>query len=139
MQAFEGRASDRRSVDNRLGYQYCQNPSKPNRAICIVIRHGCRTQIIAAPGKTARPYFLAGHVLVAPSVDVERLTATYRLVGTVPLLSPLARYSRLLKYLSTFIVDKWDSKARLASLIKTYGETSSNLTYDITIIHAEDD
>ena len=86
-------------------------------------------------------------VLVAPFSDVERLTATYRLAGTIPILSPLARYPPLLTYLNNFIADKWDSKARIASLIQSHDrlnhapESSSNdgARYHITIIHAEDD
>lgn len=34
-------------------------------------------------------------VLVAPFANVELLTATYRVGGVIPLLSPLARFPRL--------------------------------------------
>ena len=85
-----------------------------------------------------QPTFVRGIILVAPFSDVESLTATYRLAGTVPLLSPVARFPTLLKRLNSFIADKWDSKARVASLIKAYGTTTPS-KYHIEIIHAEDD
>ena len=84
-----------------------------------------------------QPTFVRGLVLVAPFSDVESLTATYRLAGTIPLLSPVARFPTLLKRLNSFIADKWDSKARIAALIKAYDTSQSR--YHIEIIHAEDD
>ena len=84
-----------------------------------------------------QPTFVRGIILVAPFSDVESLTATYRLAGTLPLLSPVARFPTLLKRLNSFIADKWDSKVRIASLIRAYDTAPSK--YHIEIIHAEDD
>ena len=84
------------------------------------------------------PTYFAGLVLVAPFTDVEKLTATYRIAGTIPLLSPVARYPSLLRYFNTFIHDKWDSNARIISLIRHYIESESP-KYHIEVIHAEDD
>lgn len=41
------------------------------------------------------PVVFAGTVLVAPFVDVATFVSTYRVAGTIPILSPLAR-SRVL-------------------------------------------
>ena len=49
------------------------------------------------------PVVFAGTVLVASFVDTEILVATYRVAGTVPILSPLARIPLLFNYLQRFI------------------------------------
>jgi abhydrolase domain-containing protein 12 len=45
------------------------------------------------------PVVFAGTILVAPFVNVATLVATYRVAGTVPILSPLARIPLLFNYL----------------------------------------
>ena len=83
------------------------------------------------------PIVFAGTVLVAPFVDVATLVSTYRVGGTIPLLSPLARFPRLFNYLSTFIQVKWSSNDRIAEYIRAM--EANRETYRLTIIHAEDD
>ena len=83
------------------------------------------------------PIVFAGIILVAPFVDVATLVATYRIAGTIPILSPLARFPTLFKYLSTFIQDKWSSKDRIADYIRT--NEANGKKYQLTLIHAEDD
>lgn len=83
------------------------------------------------------PIIFAGTVLVAPFVDVATLVSTYRVGGTIPLLSPLARFPRLFNYLSTFIRVKWSSKDRIAEYIRA--NEANRERYRLTIIHAEDD
>ncbi|TVY17905.1 Monoacylglycerol lipase ABHD12 [Lachnellula arida] len=83
------------------------------------------------------PLLFAGTVLVAPFVDVMSLMATYRVAGTIPLVSPLVRFPRLFNYLGTFVRDKWSSKDRIARYIRA-NEASGN-KYRLTLIHAEDD
>ncbi|KAK3326032.1 Alpha/Beta hydrolase protein [Apodospora peruviana] len=87
------------------------------------------------------PILFSGMVLVAPFADVELLTATYRVAGTIPILDPLAYFPRLLAFFNGFILHKWPSKDKLAEIIKSYHDTpaSRGKEYDITIIHAEDD
>ncbi|KAJ4374815.1 hypothetical protein N0V83_001892 [Neocucurbitaria cava] len=88
------------------------------------------------------PTLFAGTVLVAPFADVESLTRTYKVAGTVPLLSPVAIFPPLLALLNRFIVTKFPSKEKLASLIHHLDTVKVNdrqRKYDITIIHAEDD
>lgn len=64
------------------------------------------------------PVVFAGHILVAPFVDVATLVATYRVASFIPIILPLAKFSTLFKYLSTFIRDKWSSKDRIAAYIR---------------------
>ena len=83
------------------------------------------------------PVVFAGAILVAPFVDAATLVATYRIAGTIPILSPLARFPVLFNYLSTFIKDKWWSKDRIAEYIHANEANENN--YQLTLIHAEDD
>ncbi|TVY33366.1 Monoacylglycerol lipase [Lachnellula occidentalis] len=83
------------------------------------------------------PVLFAGTVLVAPFVDVMSLMATYRVAGTIPLVSPLARFPRLFNYLGTFVRDKWSSKDRIAHYVRA--NEANGHKYRLTLIHAEDD
>lgn len=83
------------------------------------------------------PVVFAGTILVASFVDVPTLVATYRVAGTIPLLSPLARFPLLFSYLSTFIKEKWLSKDRIAGYIQA--NEANKEKYQLTLIHAEDD
>ena len=83
------------------------------------------------------PVLFAGTVLVAPFVDVATLVETYRVAGSIPILSPLARFPVLFNYLSTFIKDKWLSKDRIARYIQA--NEANGVMYRMTMIHAEDD
>jgi len=86
------------------------------------------------------PILFSGMVLVAPFADVELLTATYRVAGTVPILDPLAYFPRLLSFFNTFILHKWPSKDKLGDIVRLYHDMPNGKTkYHITIIHAEDD
>lgn len=79
----------------------------------------------------------AGHILVAPFVDVPTLVSTYSVAGIIPILSPVARFPVLFNYLRSFIRDEWSTKDRIASYVRT-NEANGN-KYRLTIIHAEDD
>jgi abhydrolase domain-containing protein 12 len=83
------------------------------------------------------PVVFAGTVLVAPFADVATLAATYRVAGTLPILSPLARFPMLFNYLERFVLDKWPSKNRIARYVRA--NELNGKEYRLTIIHAEDD
>ncbi|CAI7600548.1 unnamed protein product [Penicillium bialowiezense] len=83
------------------------------------------------------PIVLAGIVLVAPFVDVATLVSTYRVAGTIPILSPIARFPLLFKCLQLFIKDKWPSKIRIAEYVQA--NELNRKAYRLTIIHAEND
>ena len=88
------------------------------------------------------PTLFAGMVLVAPFADVELLTKTYSLAGTIPILSPVAVYPPALAFLNKFIISKWPSKDKIAAFIRHCDSlklATRERKYDITIIHAEDD
>ena len=83
------------------------------------------------------PIVFAGAVLVAPFADVATLVSTYSVAGTIPILSPFARFPILFNYLSTFIKDKWLSTDRVARYVRA--NEVNGKKYRLTIIHAEDD
>lgn len=83
------------------------------------------------------PVVFAGTILVAPFVDVATLVATYHVPGSIPILSPLAKFPLLFNYLGTFIRDKWLSKDRIAEYIQA--NEANGKKYWLTLIHAEDD
>ncbi|RMZ69610.1 abhydrolase domain-containing 12 [Pyrenophora seminiperda CCB06] len=89
------------------------------------------------------PVLLAGVVLVAPFVDVESLTRTYKVANTLPLLSPLAVCPPVMALLNRFIVTKFPSKELLPALIRRLEATKMSgqkkRKYDISLIHAMDD
>ena len=91
--------------------------------------------------KQAEPVHFSGTVLVAPFADVELLTATYRVAGTIPLLEPVAKFPRALAYLNGFIRDEWPSKTRLAEFVELHEAAAPNTRpdYSISILHGEDD
>ncbi len=79
----------------------------------------------------------AGHILVAPFVDVPTLVSTYSVAGTIPLLAPLAKFPTLFNYLRRYIRDTWSTKDRLAEYVRVNEAQGNN--YRLTLIHAEDD
>ncbi|KAL8742629.1 MAG: hypothetical protein Q9190_004923 [Brigantiaea leucoxantha] len=83
------------------------------------------------------PIVFPGTILVAPFVDVPTLVATYRIAGTIPILSPLTRFPKLFNCLSTLIQDRWSSKDRIAEYIRA--NEANGKKYRLTLIHAEDD
>ncbi|KAL8917196.1 MAG: hypothetical protein Q9208_008098 [Pyrenodesmia sp. 3 TL-2023] len=83
------------------------------------------------------PIVFAGTVLVAPFADVATLVATYRVGGTIPILSPLVRFPTLFRYLISFIRDTWSSQERIARYIRA--NEANGQRYRLTLIHAEDD
>jgi abhydrolase domain-containing protein 12 len=87
------------------------------------------------------PILSAGLVLVAPFSSVEMLTATYRVAGTIPLLSPVAGIPSLLSLFNNLIIAKWASRDRLATFISHVEKLSvpTHQGYHVTIIHAQDD
>lgn len=97
------------------------------------------TNLIRHLASQTPPVFYAGLLLVAPFSDAETLTLTYKLVGTIPLLSPLARFPRIIRYFNSFMEDKFRSSDSLAGFIRISERTKEAPPYDITIIHAEDD
>ncbi|KAF1922446.1 uncharacterized protein M421DRAFT_96786 [Didymella exigua CBS 183.55] len=74
-----------------------------------------------------------------PTTD---LVKTYKVAGTIPLLSPVAFFPKFLALLNNFIVSKWPSQEKLASLVRHLDSIKVDgrkHKYDITLIHAEDD
>lgn len=86
------------------------------------------------------PVLFAGHVLTATFSDVATLTATYRIGGVIPVLSPLRRAPALLNFFTSFLTNTWLSKDRISEFIRLRENADANQPrYYINLIHAEDD
>lgn len=83
------------------------------------------------------PVVFAGVILVAPFTDAISLAMTYRLAGSIPILSPAAKFPWLFDRLSMYMADKWLSKDRIARYVQTNEAYKHN--YRLTLMHAEDD
>lgn len=83
------------------------------------------------------PVIFAGHIMVAPFVDVPTLVTTYKIAGTIPILSPVAQYPVLFNFLSSKIRETWSTKNRIANYIRRCEERLHQ--YRVTLVHAEDD
>ncbi|KFA51516.1 hypothetical protein S40293_06339 [Stachybotrys chartarum IBT 40293] len=75
----------------------------------------------------------AGLVVTATFSDVAQLTATYRIGGVIPVLSPVAKVGPLFRYFTSRLTSTWDNVRRLGEFVELAEK------YDITLLHAEDD
>jgi abhydrolase domain-containing protein 12 len=75
----------------------------------------------------------AGLVVTASFADVAQLTATYRIGGVIPVLSPVVKIGPLFRFFTRRLHSTWDNAARLAEFVTTAER------YHVTLIHAEDD
>jgi abhydrolase domain-containing protein 12 len=75
----------------------------------------------------------AGVVLVAGFTTMPNLLTEYSIAGYIPLLSPLKLYPVLQKYLTSYVVDTWQSAPRLANIIRLSKKIR------LFIIHAKND
>ncbi|KAF5657540.1 monoacylglycerol lipase ABHD12 [Fusarium heterosporum] len=75
----------------------------------------------------------AGLVVTATFADIPQLTATYRIGGFIPVLSPVAKVKPLFAFFARHLSSTWDNMQRLGEFVQ------SAERYDITLLHAEDD
>ncbi|KAF4953375.1 hypothetical protein FSARC_12426 [Fusarium sarcochroum] len=75
----------------------------------------------------------AGLVVTATFADIPQLTATYRIGGFIPVLSPVAKMKPLFAFFARQLTSTWDNAQRLGNFVKTAER------YDITLLHAQDD
>ena len=75
----------------------------------------------------------AGIVLIAGFTSMPNLLAEYSIGGFLPLLSPFRHHPTLKRYLMSYVVDTWESAARLANTVRLSKKIR------LFIIHARDD
>jgi len=111
----------------------------PSRILIFGQSLGTAVNMAVAESFSSRdkPVIFAGHILIAPFVDVPTLVTTYKIAGKIPILSPVARYTKLFNILSSHIREDWSTKTRIANYVRR-SEAASN-KYRVTLIHAEDD
>jgi abhydrolase domain-containing protein 12 len=83
--------------------------------------------------KRDTPVDFAGLVITASFTDVAQLTATYRLGGVIPALSPSAKLTPLFNFFTRRLHSTWDNMWRLGEFVENAER------YHVTLIHAEDD
>lgn len=81
----------------------------------------------------------AGVVLVAPFTSLPYLLQTYRILGVIPILSPLRAYPRLQKLVGARIVDAWDTRARLQRWVGGHVAAGAGRRLRLHLLHARDD
>jgi abhydrolase domain-containing protein 12 len=79
------------------------------------------------------PEELAAVITIAGFSSLKELILTYRIGGYIPILSPLRGYPMIQKWFTRFVLESWDSAARVVSLVKN----SPNL--NLVLIHAKND
>ena len=83
--------------------------------------------------KRENPIDFAGLVITSSFSDVAQLTATYRIGGVIPVLSPVAKLAPLFQFFTARLTSRWDNIQRIGEFVKVAER------YDVTLIHAEDD
>ncbi|KAL1883498.1 hypothetical protein Plec18167_002502 [Paecilomyces lecythidis] len=128
-------------IDARAVVNWALNIAAIPQSRILVFGQSMGTAVSAAVSQQlaaqSPPVVFAGTILVAPFVDVPTLVATYRVAGTIPILSPLARFPSIFNYLQRFIRDQWPNMDRIAQYVRSNEENGQH--YWLSIIHAEDD
>lgn len=85
----------------------------------VLFGHSLGTAVTSGVAErfTRKGIDFAGLVLVAGFSDLSNLLTGYRISGVFPIMGPLAVWPSAVKYLQTFVVDKWHSADRLASIV----------------------
>jgi pimeloyl-ACP methyl ester carboxylesterase len=83
------------------------------------------------------PITFAATVLAAPFTNLPDLLLTYRIMGFIPVLSPLRGYPRIQKMLSARIVDTWDTLSRLKAAMEA--ARKARLPLNVQILHSRND
>ncbi|KAK2600031.1 hypothetical protein QQS21_005195, partial [Conoideocrella luteorostrata] len=86
----------------------------------VLFGHSLGTAVVSGVAEryALRGVDFAGIVLVAGFSDLSNLLTGYRISGIFPVIGPLAAWSSAVDFLKTYVVDKWHSADRLASLVR---------------------
>lgn len=88
---------------------------------------------LATAAKRGDRIHFAGLVITASFSDLAQLTATYRIGGVIPVLSPVAKVPALFRFFTRRLSSTWDNAGRLGEFVRAADR------YHITLLHAEDD
>ncbi|KAF8253806.1 alpha/beta-hydrolase [Wilcoxina mikolae CBS 423.85] len=94
---------------------------------------GVTIGVAEALAKQSPPEELAAVITIAGFSNLQELLQTYRIGGYIPILSPLRGYPKLQAYFVKYIIEPWNTTARIGSLVKH----SPNL--NLILIHAKND
>lgn len=79
----------------------------------------------------------AGVVLAAAFSSLPTMLSGYAIAGYLPILRPLAAFPELLTRVLGFVVDDWDSAARLTRLVRAVKARNGRL--NLSLVHARND
>ncbi|KAL8669468.1 MAG: hypothetical protein Q9168_005941 [Polycauliona sp. 1 TL-2023] len=123
-------------TDGIATVQWAMNVAKIPPERIVLVGQSLGTAVAAAVAehfaRVSRVEF-AGVVLIAAFSDMPTLLLTYSIKGLIPILSPLRPYPKLQKFFSGFLRDKWNTSARITSLVQKSEKVNLHL------IHSKDD
>jgi pimeloyl-ACP methyl ester carboxylesterase len=102
----------------------------------VLFGHSLGTAVTSGVAErlTRKGLDFAGLVLVAGFSDLSNLLTGYRICGLFPIIGPLAAWPSAVKFLQSYVVDKWHSTDRLASIVR-----HSKKRLRLELIHAHSD
>ena len=106
----------------------------------VLMGHSLGTAVVAGVAErysAARGVDFAGVVLIGAFSSLPTMLSGYAIAGLVPVLRPLALAPRLLDWIMGFLVDRWDSAARLAAVVRAVVARGGRL--HLSLLHAADD
>ncbi|KAJ9150201.1 Abhydrolase domain-containing protein 12B [Pleurostoma richardsiae] len=109
----------------------------PSRIVLLGQSLGTAVTSAVAERYVARGVDFAGVVLVAGFSSLPTMLSGYAIAGYVPILRPLGIIPPLLDWVMGFIVDKWLSAERLASMVRAVKTRGGRLR--LSLIHGADD
>ncbi|BFZ63135.1 hypothetical protein YB2330_004255 [Saitoella coloradoensis] len=109
------------------------NGVTPDRIAVVGQSLGSAVSIAVANELASQGTYIRALLPICGFASLTQIITTYRLVGVVPILSPLRVYPLIQKFIiNNFLYEKWDSATRLRSFAdKTRGKDVS-----ITIMHS---
>ncbi|TWU76180.1 hypothetical protein ED733_002930 [Metarhizium rileyi] len=102
----------------------------------VLFGHSLGTAVTSGVAErfTRKGVDFAGLVLVAGFSDLANLLTGYRISGVFPVVGPLVVWPSAVKYLQTYVVDKWHSADRLANIVRY-----TNKRLRLELIHSHSD
>lgn len=105
----------------------------------LLLGQSLGTAVASAVASALPSVDFAGVILVAPFTSLPSLLQTYRILGVIPILSPLRAYPRLQKLVSARIVDTWDTRTSLESWVRGHVAAGGARKLRLHLLHARDD
>ncbi|RKU41314.1 hypothetical protein DL546_004224 [Coniochaeta pulveracea] len=105
----------------------------------VLLGHSLGTAVVSAVAERYAHTGIdfAGVVLAAAFSSLPTMLSGYAIAGYLPILRPLAAFPELLTRVLGFVVDDWDSAARLTRLVRAVKARNGRL--NLSLVHARND